>query len=288
MVSLFVWLAGLWHVEVVQNQRGTGMSPSALLAMTRDYIGLVLSITDLDKVCALGAEESVLDVSDELENLVRTRTGHALISSLWKRCVEARLAVILGAQETALLARPVLNSGALMDLKREALKAVELIPELTVLPDRRNVHLSYLGVTIEVQVRCIAEHIELHLDCVARTIAHQKEKLTDLPAQGVSETIVYSGIVETDFISGALRTRTWLPELIADEADKCCGERLLDRGKPPKTRNFLLFSLSRLINDIGYIFAFCFKAVWVGRSSSFHVAFPRPKGLIASNEKKLA
>eukprot|EP00971_Amphidinium_carterae_P350594 6491641-Amphidinium_carterae.2 len=246
------------QVEVVQNQRGTGMSPSSLLDMFRDYVGLVVSVPDLDKVCSLGAEQSVLDVYDELETLVQSRTGKALLSSLWKKCVEARLDSILGEKETELLSRQVLNSATLTELKREALAAVETIPELTVLADRRNVRLSYLGVTIEVQVRCIAEHIELFLECVGRTIAHQKEKLTDLPAQGVSETIVYGGTVAVDFISGALRTRRWLPELIADEADKCCGERLLDRG------------------------------IWWGHFSSYRVAFPRPKGLIASNEKKLA
>eukprot|EP00971_Amphidinium_carterae_P328351 6460179-Amphidinium_carterae.1 len=75
--------------RVVQNQRGTGMSPSDMREMMKDYVGLVLSETDLEKVFALAPGEDILSISDELETLVQTRTGKALTGSLWKQCVEA-------------------------------------------------------------------------------------------------------------------------------------------------------------------------------------------------------
>eukprot|EP00971_Amphidinium_carterae_P121882 2413541-Amphidinium_carterae.1 len=216
--------------KIVQNQRGTGMSPTDMLDMLKDYVGLVLSIEQLEKVFKLEHDADVLTVADELEHLVRTRTGRALTGSLWKQCVEAQLRVILDKKRKEMLTKPKLDSATLTELKRTTLAEVEQIPELNVLPDRRNFQLQYMGVLIEVQIRCLSEHIELFLECVARTVAQQQGKLTNLPAQGVSTPIAFAGDIVKDFVAGALRTRRWLPELIADEPEKRCGERILVRG----------------------------------------------------------
>eukprot|EP00971_Amphidinium_carterae_P349306 6490953-Amphidinium_carterae.3 len=216
--------------RVVQNQRGTGMTPSDLKAMMEDYVSLVLSVADLNTVFALEPDGNVLDISDELEHLMATRTGRILVGSLWKMCVEARVEAILVVKEQELLNSPKVDAATLTDLKRKALVAVDEIPELNVLAERRTVTLSYLGASIEVQVRCMSEHIELFLESVARTVAHQADAMTDLPAQGASETLLFKGSVVKDFLAGPLRTRSWLPDLIAEEPEKRCGERLLVQG----------------------------------------------------------
>eukprot|EP00971_Amphidinium_carterae_P338338 6475611-Amphidinium_carterae.2 len=216
--------------KVVQNQRGTGMTPSDLKDMMEDYVSLVLSVADLNTVFALEPNGNVLDISDELEHLIGTRTGRILVGSLWKLCVQARVEAILQVKEQELLRSRKVDASTLTELKRQALVAVNEIPEVDVLGDRRTVTLSYLGASIEVQVRCMSEYIELFLESLARTVAHQADALTDLPAQGESETLLFKGSVGKDFLAAPLRTRRWLPELIAEEPDKRCGERLLVPG----------------------------------------------------------
>ena len=225
---LFIQREPQAYVSTVSAKLG----PEAWLEDNEDLWADLLPQKSVERLSNLGANESWLAASDELQDVISSSTlGAKLFGWAAASVTEAKIGEIINKHRKNLLSAMSCADADLRKVTTLAQDELTTVPGFDLLPLRREVSVMYRGWCVKTRVSCPQEQVELALHSALRGHASACGKLPSLPgeaklcpAKGEEERVMIAEVI----LKHAKRCRAHITS-ITSGIDGGSGDQVLDR-----------------------------------------------------------
>jgi hypothetical protein len=160
----------------------TGTSITEWLDRNSDLWPLVMPRSSVDKLCKEKYEWTA--VASEVESVCESGPlGLKLFGFALKQVMAELLADLIEQEVLALVNEKEITDSSVVNCKQKCWQKIEAMKNLSTLPDRREVFVTYRGQKVKAKVACIGEEVELRIAAAVRGEAIKGERLLALSVE---------------------------------------------------------------------------------------------------------